>query len=328
MTPPAISATARGVERAGHFVREPHRFADRQLWFTRRVAQKCGRRVRQLHGGHERRINGSWRLRRSPFRPHARYVASFATSQARTPIVRYFAYRSRLAGSLLSAVVAASGCGKDSPQATTQPPATTQPAAPVPSYTISGVVIEDTPTGQRPAAGVNIVVRSDRIVVTQSGADGRYSATVWGDNLSYIAPVLSEAYLSPCPSGTAWPLSTNPNRTFDLHVISKNVLSTTGVPDSYPRTALYVTGTVVEATPDGPRPVAGALVTLGKEWYDIYSTTLSDSLGRYVICTSPPGSGTDQETPLTVSKDGYDPATLLVLLGFNPDVSVELVREP
>jgi hypothetical protein len=172
-------------------------------------------------------------------------------------------------------------------------------------------------------------VQSDRLEVTKSGADGRYSATVWGDRF-IISPAESEAYLSPCPSGNVWPLSytINQGRTWDAHIISKQVLSTTGVPDSYPLTSLYVTGTVVEATPDGPRPVAGALVTLGKEWYTFYSTTLSDSLGRYVICTAPVGSGTDQETPLTVSKDGYDPATLLVLLGYNPAVSVEVVRAP
>jgi len=188
------------------------------------------------------------------------------------------------------------------------------------------VVVEDTPSGQRPAAGVYIQVRSDNVVMTKSGEDGRYSAPVWGDAVYSITPAESEPYLSPCPSGSAWPVSYDPDRAFDVHIISKSVLSTTGVPDSYPRTALYVTGTVVETTPDGSRPVAGAVVTLGKEWYAIYSTTLTDALGRYVICTSPPSSGTDQTTPLTVSKDGYVPATSLVTIGFNPDVRVELVR--
>lgn len=219
------------------------------------------------------------------------------------------------------------GTPTEGPAAAAPSPDSTPKPPPVPSYTISGVVIEDTPSGQRPAAGIYIVVQSDNSVVTKSGADGRYSAPVLGDRF-VISPAESEAYLSPCPSGNVWPLSINPNRTFDAHIMSKSVLSTTGVPDSYPRTALYVTGTVVETTPDGPRPVAGALVTLGKEWYAFYSTTLSDSLGRYVVCTSPAGSGTDQEEPLTVSKVGYDPATLIVVIGFNPDVSVELVRAP
>jgi hypothetical protein len=57
--------------------------------------------------------------------------------------------------------------------------------------------------------------------------------------------------------------------------------------------------------------VAGALVALGFAPFN--STTLSDSLGRYMLCTAPPGVGTDQLMPLRVEKDGYFPASRYVL---------------
>jgi hypothetical protein len=184
-------------------------------------------------------------------------------------------------------------------------------------------VYEHTASGRRPAGGVVLNVLSEISDVATSDMAGRYSASVRGGWVS-IAAAEPTAYMSPCPSGSGW-LSVN--RTIDVDVVAKTVLSTTGVPDSYPRSAIYVPGTVVEQTATGPRPVAGALVTLGAE-YPVYSTTLSDSIGRYVLCTAPPGSGTDQQTTLNVAKDGYAAASSLVLLGWGYSVNVELLRNP
>jgi hypothetical protein len=168
-------------------------------------------------------------------------------------------------------------------------------------------------------------VLSEDAVLTTSDSAGRYSAAVRGD-VVVITPVETAAYLSPCPSGSTW-LSGNPNRTFDVHVVSKAVLSTTGVPDSYPITSIFVSGTIFEAMADGPRPVAGASVALGDEPALSYSTTLSDTLGRYVLCTAPPGVGTDQLMPLRVTKDGYFPSGRYVLGGWDERaVSMELLR--
>jgi hypothetical protein len=135
-----------------------------------------------------------------------------------------------------------------------------------------------------------------------------------------------EAYMSPCPSGTTW-LSANPTRPFDVHVVSTAVLTTTGVPASYPITAIYVSGTVFTASANGPSPVAGALVALGDETTISYSTTQSDSQGRYVVCTAPPGVGTDQTMPVHVTKDGFLPGDRAVIGGGNTSgVGVELLR--
>ena len=73
--------------------------------------------------------------------------------------------------------------------------------------------------------------------------------------------------------------------------------------------------------------MAGALVTLGAGSLGS-STTLSDTLGRYVVCTAPPGVGTDQFMPLQVAKDGYFPTNLNVFGGWDErGVTVELARK-
>jgi hypothetical protein len=232
-----------------------------------------------------------------------------------------------VAGLLLTSAIAALGCATDSPRATTQPPAppppTTQPPAPDPVFTISGVVFEVTASGRRPAAGVPLNVISENFFSTTSDADGRYSAFVRGDGF-FITPAETSQYMAPCPSG-GLNLTINPNRMFDVDIVSKAVLLTTGVPDSYPSVKwATVSGTVVEAA-DGQSPVVGALLTFGDGPYN--STTLSDSLGRYVICAAPPWSGTDQEITLNVTKDGYSPASRLVLGGWPQREIVGLVRK-
>jgi hypothetical protein len=237
-------------------------------------------------------------------------------------------FSSCVAVGLLTISVAALGCGSDSQPAPSQPVSQTpdSPApVPVPSYTISGIVFEHTASGRRPAAGVTLVVYSATADVVKSDANGRYSATVHGDIVN-VEPVDSEGYMSPCSSGTSG-FSINPSRQFDVNIVSKAVLATTGLPDSYPITSIFVSGTVVETTSGGPRPVAGALVSFGANIPLAYATTLSDTLGRYVLCTAPAGSGTDQLMPLSVTKDGYSAVNRLVLGGSDEyNVTMELVR--
>ena len=242
-----------------------------------------------------------------------------------------------VASGLLTATAAALGCANDSRPATTQPPTKVPPPPPPPllpqkpPFTISGVVVEHTASGRRPAAGVVLTVRSDIADVVTSDADGRYSASVQGDQVS-IAAAEPTAYMSPCPSGSVW-LSINPNRTIDVDVVAKTVLSTTGVPDSYPIGSNNVSGTVVEQTATGSRPVAGVLVSLAANWHSTSpdeieanseSTTLSDSLGRYVLCTAPPGTGSDQQAAVAFSKDGYATAGRVVMPLWGNPVNVVL----
>jgi hypothetical protein len=263
------------------------------------------------------------------------------TDQKRDAVIRLEAMRlplrllSYVAGGLLTATVAALGCARDSLPATTQPPVSVPPSPPppVPTTTISGTVFEHTADGRRPAAGVTLIVLSENHYATAtSDAEGQYSASASVSFVS-IAPAVTQPYMSPCPSGTAW-LSVNPNRTIDVDIVSTSLLSSAGAPASYPTVSkwgVYVSGSIIEATADGPRPVAGALVTLGPPDETFHSTTLSDTLGRYLLCPSPPGTGTDQLMPLRVTKDGYVPGSRDVLGGwdgrFGTPVIIQLLRK-
>jgi len=225
------------------------------------------------------------------------------------------------------AALSAGGCATESERAITRPPAppVSEPAPSVPSFSISGTVIERTVAGSRPAAGVALRVLSEDDVVVMTDAAGRYSAAVGGD-LVRIAPLESSEYAAPCPSGSTW-VSQNPNRPFDVHIVSKSVLATAGMPNSYPLTSIFVSGAVAEATFGEGRPIPGALVALGDEHTMSYSTTITDSLGRYALCTAPPGVGTDQLMQLTVVKKGFYSASKFVLGGWEErDVNVALLR--
>jgi hypothetical protein len=223
----------------------------------------------------------------------------------------------------------ASGCGKDPSSATSSSsfPITTPPTSnPNASYTVSGVVFDHTATGQRPIAGVPMRVHSSAnggiVVDVTTDANGGYSARVGAGAVS-IAPMLNSGYFAPCPSGTDVLAA---NATFDVHVVSAAVLSTTGVPSSLPLSAIYVSGTVYEPTAGTP-PVANAFVELGQSTDVSYSTTLTNASGKYLVCTTPPGVGTDQYIHLGVSKDGYIPGDLKAFLGWDYEgANVQLIR--
>ena len=222
----------------------------------------------------------------------------------------------------------AAGCGTDSlPSA-----ASTTPPAPDPNalHTISGIVLEHTWSSQSPIAGLPLRIgissfspaKGDTFIDVTTDANGRYTAQV-GAGMVSIAPASNSGYFAPCPAGTADNLAAN--ATFDVHVVSAAVLSTTGTPASLP-TFLYASGTVYEATGNiptivsyaGTKPVANALVEIGHPTDFSYSATLTDANGRYLVCAAPWGVGTDQYAPVSVSKDGYVPGVVNAALDAGP----------
>ena len=259
-----------------------------------------------------------------------------------------------IAGILSSTTIATVGCAGDSTSVTPSPPVQAPappvpppppPPPPSPSVMISGIVIEYTASDEHhPTAGVLLsVITAEGETTTTSDTSGRFSAEVRGDVVT-IVPAATSPYLSPCPGGGV----PNPNQTFKVNIVSKDVLTTTGMPGSYPLW-IYVSGTVSERGSDGSHPLAGASVSLMGWWGEDsgpgYSTTLSDALGRYTLCTAPPGVGTDQTLPLRATKQGYFADSLSVLGGWtNPwyvwafgdtlartdsgGVNIELVRRP
>jgi hypothetical protein len=163
-------------------------------------------------------------------------------------------------------------------------------------------------------------LRQGSVLDVTSDDRGHYElAGVLADAVT-IAPSLETAYHAPCPPGTDVLRS---NGAFDVHVVSKALLSTEGLPTSLPITSIWESGFVFERTSDATRPVAGAAVAFN--YYEIVmSSTVTDEMGRFLVCTSPPGTGTDQIAVLHVRKDGYRPASQEVLLGFSDKRDIEL----
>jgi hypothetical protein len=197
--------------------------------------------------------------------------------------------------------------------------------------TISGVVINHTPEGQFPAAGVALLMRWGAGTTFEfrgatSDANGRFLlADVPGGAIS-IAAAPNSGFYSPCPAGSD---VVSTSSSFDVHVASATVLSTIGSVDLPYRFNIWVAGQVFEQTDNGAKPIAGALVNFEGNGSDpaMGSSTLTDSLGRYVMCPPLPGTGTDTSAPITATKDGFRSATRTAFLGWDYDgMDIALAR--
>ncbi len=217
----------------------------------------------------------------------------------------------------------------------TAPPSPTAPSplpspVPQPPFTVSGVVLEHTMAGSRPLAGVRLRLRTwqppGSFLDTVSDASGRYEVSgLQARETVTVAPSIEAEYRAPCPAGTS---GLSGNSTVDVHVVSTALLSTAGAPASLPRTSIWVSGVVFERTPEGRRPVAGAAADLAVDDSDAFvmSTTLTDGSGRYLLCTVPPGVGTDQIAWVRVRKDRFRPVSRSIVMGMRFDVDdIELV---
>jgi hypothetical protein len=164
-----------------------------------------------------------------------------------------------------------------------------------------------------------------RIFEVTTDSNGRYVAPGLGEGGLSITPVSTSGFIAPCPAGGFYPGYAS----FDVDLVSTELLSSSGTPASLRKSSIYTSGTVYEETATGTRPVARASVGLGFPENDFsYSMTLTDTLGRYLVCTSPPGVGTDQYMPLTVSKEGYTSSSRQVFGGWDySGVNVRLIRK-
>ena len=156
-----------------------------------------------------------------------------------------------------------------------------------------------------------------------SDSAGWYLVTEVRPPMAKIEPAADTDYRAPCPTGT---VTLSADSMFDLHVASTAVLSSVGTPRSlpYPNPALSVTGSIYERTSNETRPVAGATVDLDNYGF-LLSTTLSSAEGRYLLCSFPPGAGTDQSVLVRVRKEGFQPAVAETTHG--AELNVELVRD-
>jgi hypothetical protein len=160
------------------------------------------------------------------------------------------------------------------------------------------------------------------IVDVTSGADGSFHAAKIESSFfvsTQVAP--GSSYFAPCPP-FAWSQATRVE--LDVHVVSGALLSTTGMPPSYPTQSLpggfraLISGRVVERIAGGFEPVSSARVAMVEG-----SDTLSDANGRYLLCSI---GNTEVAVTVTASKAGYVTASAHDLPWFGWDLDFELTR--
>lgn len=255
---------------------------------------------------------------------------NFAKFKRSCPMSRH---SRRLASGLVTVLGLALGSCDRNRLLTTPPTGPTPPAptAPQPSsslFTLSGVVFDHTSAGPRPRAAVPLLVRSRGLPGGQvtSDVNGRYEISGVPSGAVTIGPWIEADYRAPCPPGTD---VLKGNATFDVHVVSTTLLSGAGAPASMPKTDLWISGVVFERTSEGVRPIAGATVDLANDDSErrVISTTLTDAAGRYLLCTAPPGTGSDQTMWVLVRREAYRPGSRSVFGGWDYDgADVELIR--
>ncbi len=181
----------------------------------------------------------------------------------------------------------ASGCGKGS-SAVPSAPTTMAPPPSVGSNTISGVVRNE---GGGPIQGANV----NAWVMTGSfnysymyahgalltDADGRYRMTGLPGGVQVWLQDYKEGYAQQCAVG---PVTVQGDRVIDLQLVATANLTATAPSVSGFRS---LSGTVVEMTPTGKAPVAGAFVDFEPVEDFVAAVTHTDQAGRFALCGLP-----------------------------------------
>jgi len=153
-----------------------------------------------------------------------------------------------------------------------------------------------------------------------SDSNGRYEISLSQKNLM-VEPSPETGYFSPCRAG-----GTADNYQPNLHAVHGSVLSTSGAPDLLHQISLHVYGRILGPAPTR-QPIAGASVELDNFGF-VLSNTLSDAQGRYLLCSFPPRSGTDQDAIVRARHPGYRDAGQIATMDLGgPAVDIELVPE-
>ena len=244
--------------------------------------------------------------------------------------------------SLVALAVACGGtaCGESVP--ITGPQALELPSGSSASRIVQGTVFEHTTSGVRPLAGVRLRVFHAGTSEVTSGIDGSFTVAVH-DSTNFVRAQVAPGspYFTPCP-----PFSWNRDARveLDVHVVSGVVLSTTGMPPSYPTESpvggfrSLITGRVVERTAAGLEPVPAATVTMAgavplveptpgatvpvREG-DAVADTLTDANGRYLLCSV---GNTEVAVFVSARKAGYVTASAHDLPWYGWNLDFELNR--
>jgi hypothetical protein len=223
-----------------------------------------------------------------------------------------------------------------SPQLSDPDPVPASPAAPPGQVRVFGVVYEHTSTGRRPLPRLRFKLMHPEGCCAYSSDDpGSEATSDAAARFTIFVPVTravvldlsaGSGYHAPCPSGFD---RVDADRELIIDVVSDATLSTAGLPRTLPFTFPNVRGTVVERSPDGTTvPLAGVSVWLSEQIDSaLRSTSLTDTGGNFLLCTNPPGTGTDTFGLVSAGKAGYRTASQSVFLGWDDRISLELVRD-
>ena len=223
----------------------------------------------------------------------------------------------------LGVVLLALGCGETGSPLTPSPTPSPGLSSP-PLPTVHGIVYEVTVQGRRPLSGVGLDISVEYQSwppVVFSGPDGRFASQT-GNSRSFKIAATKANYSQPCRVQ-----ANGVDADHEIYLVSNDLLSTTGLPSSYPASAPVLTGRVFECTLTGDQPVAGAAITLdftgGMGWAPS-ATTVSDANGQYLLCNVTNATGLGFAA--LVSKMGYVEAFVEVGVSLPQTFDVMLSR--
>jgi hypothetical protein len=175
------------------------------------------------------------------------------------------------------------------------PPTTGAPPIPTGSHSLTGVITEKGPQGDRPLGGANVNAWVQTSTIGYSymwahgprltDSDGRYQLT----NLPQGATVQLEVYKQGFVQQCAAPqFVVNGQHHLDAQLVARTNVSASR--DSVPPSAAgfrIVSGVVYEITNEGRRPAPEAFVDYEPTMDSPAALTYTDALGRFLLCGIP-----------------------------------------
>ena len=160
-------------------------------------------------------------------------------------------------------------------------------------WTVSGTVYESVGNERRPMADARVDVSAAAGGgMTTTDADGRYAISgltaynTTNEKISIMGVIARKAaYSQLCRPAIDWRDGVAAGT--DIYLVADANLSSTGTPNSLPVLPSTLAGVVLEQTPTGSRPVAGARVIADFGWGMSLTgelATFSDNAGRYLLC--------------------------------------------